>query len=123
VLLARTLPAPASSEPLSRSIGAAQLDAFTTFVALQESSCRSTQHAAADFVGRLSPAATTNDAGGEMPCWRAHASRSAGVWQQQSCQHCSALRQPHGLLMHGKIADVSFKTIGTGSAIPSATKR
>jgi hypothetical protein len=67
---------------------------------------------------------TSKYSGGRTPCLRAQFSRSAGVWQQQLFQHCSAFRQPHALSMHGNGIAKSFGTKSeNGNGKPPATKR
>src|SRR5262245_49572641 len=67
---------------------------------------------------------TMSSCGGVTLCSRAHASRWAGVWQQQLSQHCSALRQPQGLSMQGNGTDTSLvEVVGSGSGKPPATTK
>jgi hypothetical protein len=77
---------------------------------------------APESAGAWRLAATTTDGGGSTPCRSAQASRSAGVVQQQLCQHCSALAQPQAWSMHGNGSLRSLR-LGVGKGTPVAAIR
>lgn len=61
--------------------------------------------------------------GGRTPCIRAQAIRSVSVWQQHDCQHCSAVRQPHCDVAHGKFSPLFCGSVPDGSGTPAAVTR
>jgi len=67
---------------------------------------------------RFAPAIANS--GGRTPCLRAHARRSASVWQQHDLQHCSAELHPQPLVMQGKGSPFFGSRFADGSGMPAA---